>query len=191
MNCKGPKYRVVGVAGGTCSGKSTLCKAFVEQIHQTDFTCGLINLDQFFKTEVTPDLAVTMSDGSTLLDFNQPNSIDQSGCLAAILTMMESRELVVIEGHLLFACPNLWPLLDYCVFVDAPPDIRFIRRLERDLARGKFGSSPHLIAEYYLKSARPGHEMYIEPTKFMADVILDGCDTVPNLVSRFEAEITF
>lgn len=172
------RAKVIGLAGGTSSGKSTICQSLFPILIKQGYTTISINLDRFFKMETGRGHDILMSDGEVLPDCNEPGIIDQDACLSAVRDGERSHDLVILEGHLLFACDQLLGVLDEKVFVDAPADIRFIRRLTRDIGKGKFSGNPLLIAEYYLKSARPGHEKFIEPTKRFADLVLNGEEPV-------------
>jgi uridine kinase len=77
---------------------------------------------------------------------------------------------VIVEGILIFAEPRLLEQMDIKVFVDTPDDIRFIRRLKRDIAeRGRTLDS---VIEQYINTVRPMHNQFIEPSKRHADVII-------------------
>lgn len=166
--------QIVGVAGGTSSGKTTICNLVVKNLKMAGKSVSIIHLDQFFILETGRGHDIATSNGDVLPDCNDPSVIDQSACLASLHAAESDCEYLIVEGHLLFCCEALVPSFSKNVFVDAPADVRFIRRLLRDLERQKFGGSPQLIAEYYLESARPGHEKFIEPSKGMADLVLDG-----------------
>jgi uridine kinase len=85
-------------------------------------------------------------------------------------TRIESKPIVILEGILIFAEPRLREQLDIKVFVDTPDDIRFIRRLRRDIAeRGRTLDS---VIEQYTATVRPMHIQFIEPSKRYADVII-------------------
>ncbi|MCA1614382.1 MAG: uridine kinase, partial [Acidobacteria bacterium] len=83
---------------------------------------------------------------------------------------MEPKLITIVEGILIFAEPRLLAEMDVKVFVDTPDDIRFIRRLRRDIAeRGRTADS---VIEQYLASVRPMHQQFVEPSKRHADVII-------------------
>ena len=83
---------------------------------------------------------------------------------------VEPKPIVIVEGILIFADPRLLEQLDIKVFVDTPDDIRFIRRLRRDIAER--GRTVESVIEQYLATVRPMHMQFVEPSKRYADVII-------------------
>ena len=89
---------------------------------------------------------------------------------AAETVRLEPQPVVVVEGILVLHEPSVRERFDLCVFVDAPPDERFIRRLERDVSeRGRSAAS---VIEQYRRSVRPMHDLFVEPTKAYAHLIV-------------------
>jgi uridine kinase len=86
--------------------------------------------------------------------------------------------VIIVEGILIFAEPELRPLFDVKIFVDTDPDIRFIRRLQRDIAER--GRTTESVIQQYLSTVRPMHQEFVEPSKRYADVIIPegGLNTV-------------
>lgn len=85
-------------------------------------------------------------------------------------TPIQAKPIVIVEGILIFAEPRLLEQMDIKVFVDTPDDIRFIRRLKRDIAeRGRTVDS---VIQQYINTVRPMHNQFIEPSKRHADVII-------------------
>ena len=83
---------------------------------------------------------------------------------------MEPKLIIILEGILIFAEPRLLAEMDIKVFVDTPDDIRFIRRLRRDVAER--GRTVESVIEQYLETVRPMHMQFVEPSKRVADVII-------------------
>ena len=83
---------------------------------------------------------------------------------------VEPKPIVIVEGILIFAEPRLLEQMDIKVFVDTPDDIRFIRRLRRDLAER--GRTLESVIEQYIGTVRPMHMQFVEPSKRHADVII-------------------
>jgi len=91
-------------------------------------------------------------------------------CRRAETVPLVPQRLVVVEGILILAEKRIRDLLDLSIYVDTPDDIRFIRRMQRDISdRGRTVDS---VVEQYLEVVRPGHYEFIEPTKAFADLII-------------------
>ncbi|MSQ84498.1 MAG: uridine kinase, partial [Myxococcales bacterium] len=87
-----------------------------------------------------------------------------------VTTRLEPTRVVIVEGILIFAEPALRERFDVKVFVDTPPDIRLLRRVRRDMERR--GRQFEDIRRQYLKTVRPMHEAFVEPSRRYADVII-------------------
>ena len=83
---------------------------------------------------------------------------------------VEPRRVILVEGILIFADQHLRPLFDVKIFVDTDSDIRFIRRLQRDISER--GRTTENVINQYLKTVRPMHLDFVEPTKRYADIII-------------------
>ena len=84
--------------------------------------------------------------------------------------LIEPREVIIAEGILLFHVPEIRKILDIRIFVDTPADIRLLRRITRDIRdRGRTLES---VSEQYLRTVRPMHDEFVEPSKRYADVII-------------------
>lgn len=183
------KVVTIGVAGGTASGKSTISAAILEQVGEHNMV-HLLH-DSYYKS--WNDMLQT-SQNSQELNFDHPNSLDTPLLIehlrqlkngqpvsipiydfvqeerSAITLPVEPRPVVLVEGILVLTEPALRDLFDMKIFVDAPPDLRFIRRLQRDIKER--GRSAESVIEQYLKTVRPMHEAFVEPSKRYADVIV-------------------
>ncbi len=185
----------IGVAGGTCSGKTTVSERLAELTGESHL--ALIKLDSYYV-----DLSDQPMAAREAFDFDHPDAFEWSllnDHLAALSAgasvpvpvydyvqynrtgetrLVHPAPIVVVEGiHVLWE-PTLRERFDLKVFVDTDADIRLIRRLRRDAAeRGRTAES---VIEQYLTTARPAHEQFVEPSKRYADVIipLGGHNTV-------------
>ncbi|MEO6221626.1 MAG: uridine kinase [Vicinamibacterales bacterium] len=178
---------VIGVAGGTGSGKTTVVRRIMEVLGETDVT--VLAHDRYYRDH--PDLRLEERGG---LNYDHPNSLDTDLLVQHLRALRDGRtaELpiydftrhvrksdtmpvhpapaIIVEGILIFADPALRSLMDVKVFVDTDSDIRFIRRLQRDIAeRGRTVPS---VIEQYLSTVRPMHEEFVEPSKRHADLIV-------------------
>jgi len=177
---------VVGIAGGTGSGKTTVARAvagaFLDRAVMIEQDCYYIDRG-----------AVPFRDRKDL-NFDHPDSIDVP-LMMETLIRLKNREpgkvpvydftthtrkkemikvgpadVIVVEGILLFHYPELRGMFDFKVFVQTDADIRLLRRIKRDLEERDrtLGS----VFSQYLKSVKPMHEMYVEPSKLYADIII-------------------
>ncbi|MFM2071662.1 MAG: uridine kinase [Actinomycetota bacterium] len=177
---------MIGVAGGTCSGKTTVSERLSE-LAGTEHL-ALIKLDSYYiarDDEPTEQRALANYDHPDAFDWQLLN--DHIAALAAgapvavpvydytnhtrssDVRLVHPARIVVVEGILVLYEPQLRDRFDLKVYVDTDADLRFIRRLQRDVAER--GRSPESIVQQYLATVRPSHEQFIEPSKRHADVI--------------------
>ena len=177
---------VVGLAGGTGSGKTTVSEAV-----QRAAGGALVVLpqDAYYRaqTELAPELRKKTN-------YDEPSAFDTELLVAHLDALLrgeavarpvydftvddraeatvrlQPQPVVVVEGILVLHEPSLRSRFDLSVFVDAPPDERFIRRLERDVSER--GRSAQSVIEQYRRSVKPMHDLFVEPTKQHADLIL-------------------
>jgi uridine kinase len=191
---------IVGLAGGTGSGKSSIVRKLVERIGGC-----VIDLESY-----TLDRAAPALDERGPAD-DEPATIDIELLVAHLedlrrgeairkpiysveaqartgIRLVAPARLVLVEGLFTFWWDALRALLDLKVFVDAPADLRLIRRIRRDLADR--GRTTEQVLHQYSSSVRAAHERYVEPTRIHADVVLndgpldDAVDQVIALVRR-------
>jgi uridine kinase len=178
---------VIGVAGGTGSGKTTVAERLAEEIAGDDL--ALLRLDSYYAD--SPHLPIAER---AAINYDHPDAFDWSLLLAHVhalragiavdvpdydftnyrrteeTTPMTPGAVLVIEGILVLYPPELRELMSLKIFVDTDPDVRFIRRLERDIAQR--GRTPESVISQYLGTVRPSHVQFCEPTKRFADVIV-------------------
>ncbi|MBP7798673.1 MAG: uridine-cytidine kinase [Thermoanaerobaculaceae bacterium] len=180
---------VTGIAGGTCAGKSWLADAVVEALHplkvallrQDDYLWPLPPevreqplLHDFDRPEATDwerlesDLGKLRAGSAVAAPRFDPNTHDR----AARPRRLSSAPVVVVEGLLVLARPEIRRLLDLKVFVDTPADVRLIRRAHRDLQQRQ-RSWPEVV-EQYLRFVRPAHTQWVEPSRQWADLVVSG-----------------
>jgi uridine kinase len=178
---------IVGVAGGTGSGKTTIVREMLKGIDPDNVL--LIQHDSYYK-----DRSHLPSQERANVNYDHPDALETSLLIQDLRQLLagEAAEIpiydfvthtrkpeyqaakpckvIVVEGILILADPSLRELFDIKVFVDTDPDIRFIRRLERDIAeRGRTRKS---VVAQYLQTVRPMHLEFVEPSKRYADVIV-------------------
>jgi len=201
------KPLIIGVAGGSGSGKTTVARAIVDPL---DLDALLLDADAYYC-----DLAHLSLEERKQVNFDHPDALDvplladhltslakgqsiekptydfAAHTRAARTVMVEPRDVVLVDGILIFADSRLRPLFDIKVFVDVAGDVRFIRRMRRDiLDRGRRLED---VIDQYLGTVRPMHLEFVEPSKRYADVILPegGQNTIgiEMIRARVESEI--
>ena len=186
------KSIVVGVAGGTGAGKSTIVKEILKRLGTEKVS--VIKHDSYYKNH--PELSI---EERSKINFDHPDSLETkllvehlnvliSGKNAGIPVFhhftkylrdsstknVESRPVLIVEGILVLNDKELRDLMNLKVFIDIPPDLRFVRRLKRDLS--EYGRSVESVTKQYLATIRKMHDKYVEPSKIYADVfITEGC----------------
>jgi uridine kinase len=179
------EVKIIGICGGSGSGKTTIVRKISEMV--SDFV--FIPQDNYYKS------AEHISNSNiTAFNFDHPDAFDNElmiehlDALRALRCIemptydfvrnrrteekvhIEPKKLVIFEGIMIFTNEDVRNRLDLKIFVDTPDDIRFIRRLTRDIKeRGRTVDS---VIEQYLTVVRPGHYDFIEPTKRYADIII-------------------
>jgi len=178
---------VIGIAGGTGSGKTTVARAVYDRVgsdriewiaHDSYYRSfdGLspeerrkINFDHpdSLETELLVRHLDVLSKGSSvevpLYDFATDSRKVET-------IRVQPHKVLIVEGILILAEPELRKRIDIKLFVDTPADIRFVRRLERDVVER--GRSVESVIKQYLNTVRPMHEEFVEPSKRYADLII-------------------
>ena len=178
---------LLGVAGGSGSGKTTVAERLAALIGGTDR--ALLRLDAYYRDRNHLPFEERAADNYDHPDaFDGPLLLDHVRALRegiqvqvpvydfATYQRLPERQtvaparIVVVEGILVLYEPELRELFDLRVFVDTDADVRFIRRLERDVAERE--RSAESVIEQYLATVRPSHLQFIEPSKRYADVVV-------------------
>lgn len=199
---------IIGVAGGSASGKTTVSQAILRRVGADRIT--YIPHDLYYH-----DLSHLPLEQRAHFNFDHPDALDnrllveQLDALSvgraidaptydfatyarqALTTRMEPRPVILLEGILIFAEPVLRKRMHIKLFVDADADLRFIRRLSRDV--DERGRSLDSVVGQYLSTVRPMHLEFVEPSKRYADLIIPegGRNTIAidMVVARIEAEL--
>ncbi|MBO5564414.1 MAG: uridine kinase [Lachnospiraceae bacterium] len=177
---------IIGIAGGTGSGKTTITRQIVERFG-SDVT--VIYHDNYYKSH--HDLTY---EERTKLNYDHPNAFDTDMLVNDLANLKEGREIecpvydytihdrseetitvrpsriIVVEGILIFYPEELRKQMDIKIFVDADADVRILRRINRDVK--KRGRTLDSVINQYLDTVKPMHEAFVEPSKRHADVII-------------------
>ncbi len=203
---KHPDPLVIGIAGGSGSGKTTVANAILSRVGHDRI--AFLQHDSYYK-----DLSGLPPVQRAEINFDHPDSLETELLIEHIASLrdgkpvdvpvydfatdrrtsqsfiVQPRSVILVEGILIFTEAKLRKMFDVKIFVDTDPDLRFIRRLERDIhERGR--STESVIAQYQA-TVRPMHLEFVEPSKRYADVIIPegGFNTaaLDMVVARIEA----
>jgi uridine kinase len=178
---------VIGIAGGTGSGKTTVARAIYDRVGKDKIEW--VSHDSYYR-----NFEGLSSEERHHINFDHPDSLE-SELLARHLDVLvkgaavevplydfathsrktetqrvEPRKVIIVEGILVLYEPELRKRIDIKLFVDTPADIRFVRRLMRDIKTR--GRSVESVIEQYVTTVRPMHEEFVEPSKRHADLII-------------------
>jgi len=202
------RAKVIGISGGSGSGKTTIVRKIAEIV--SDFV--FLPEDNYYKSADEVPLRTTRSRGPAMLfpgltadepisnanisefNFDRPDAFDNELLRSHLLALkdftpiempqydfvhhrrmgqplrVEPKKLILFDGIMIFCDSSIRDLIDLKLYVDTPDDIRFIRRLKRDIEeRGRTVDS---VIRQYLEVVRPGHYEFVEPTKLYADLII-------------------
>ena len=178
---------VIGIAGGSCSGKTSVTRAIYDVFR--DHSVVVIEQDYYYK-----DQSHMTFDERLLTNYDHPLAFDTDLLIEHVHNLIdynaiekpvydyvqhtrseevihvEPKDVIIVEGILVLEDERLRKLMDIKLFVDTDSDLRIIRRIQRDIKeRGRTADS---VIDQYLTAVRPMHNMFIEPTKRYADLII-------------------
>ncbi|MEY4167857.1 MAG: hypothetical protein RIR52_1681 [Acidobacteriota bacterium] len=178
---------IIGICGGTGSGKTTVARRILENVDR-DYVAFLQH-DSYYRN--LGDMPIELRHQ---INFDHPDALDNDLFANHISALragepiempvydfathtrrpeserIEPKPILILEGILIFTDARLRELMDLKIFVDTADDLRFIRRLQRDVTER--GRSVELVIRQYLDTVRPMHEQFVEPSKRFADVII-------------------
>ncbi len=178
---------VIGIAGGTGSGKTTVANVILERVGKNHI--AYLPHDAYYRelNELPPDQKAAVN-------FDHPDSLETELMIKHIHELkngqsvelpiydfsthsrtdktirVDPARVIIVEGILIFAVPELRELFDVKLFVDTDADIRFIRRLQRDI--NERGRTTEMVIHQYLTTVRPMHLEFAEPSKRYANLII-------------------
>jgi uridine kinase len=182
-----PTPLVIGIAGGSGSGKTTVANVVMQRVGAENI--AYLPHDAYYK-----ELGHLPPNQRAQINFDHPDSLENELMIQHIQALREyqpvalpvydfstdsrtdkiievkPQRIIIVEGILIFAVPDLRKMFDLKIFVDTDPDIRLIRRLQRDISER--GRSTESVINQYLSTVRPMHLEFVEPSKRYADVII-------------------
>jgi len=203
---KHPDPLVIGIAGGSGSGKTTVAESILSRVGRDRI--AFLQHDSYYK-----DLSGLPPVQRAQINFDHPDSLETDLLTQHIASLrdgkpvsvpiydfstdrrtdktftVEPRNVILVEGILIFVEPELRKMFDVKIFVDTDADLRFIRRLERDISER--GRTTESVIKQYQSTVRPMHLEFVEPSKRYADVIIpEGgfkATAIDMVVARIEA----
>ena len=197
---------VIGIAGGSGSGKTTVAQEILQRVGSDRI--AFLQHDSYYK-----DLSKLPSAQRAEINFDHPNSLETELLIEHIAALRDGkavevpiydfskdsrttqtftvppRRVILVEGILIFTEAALREMFDVKIFVDTDADIRFIRRLERDITQR--GRTTQSVIQQYQSTVRPMHLEFVEPSKRYADVIIPeggfNAAALDMVVARIEA----
>ena len=178
---------IIGVAGGSGSGKTTVVKSIVRSLGKGQVT--VVHHDSYYR-----DASHLSPEERTAINYDHPDSLETELLVQQLLLLRagvavdvpvydftthsrrpeveraEPKKVIIVDGLMILWDARVRELMDIKVFVDTDPDIRFIRRLSRDIE--KRGRTPESVIGQYLETVRPMHLEFVEPSKRYADLIM-------------------
>lgn len=178
---------VIGIAGGSGSGKTTVAQEILKRVGADKI--AYLQHDSYYK-----DLTGLPPARRTEINFDHPDSLDNELLIKHIASLLdfqpvsvpiydfatdsrtgktfvvEPKNVIIVEGILIFVEPELRKLFDVKIFVDTDADIRLIRRLHRDITERS--RTTEYVIQQYMATVRPMHLEFVEPSKRYADIII-------------------
>jgi len=178
---------IIGICGGTGSGKTTVAREILSALPQKNVS--IIHQDAYYKLQSNKTF-----DERTETNYDHPFAFDTDLLLEHLAgltngqdidmpiydfanhnrcedtTKIHAREIIILEGILILEDQRLRDMMDIKIFVDTDTDVRIIRRITRDI--NERGRSLESVIEQYLATVKPAHEQFIEPSKKYADIII-------------------
>ena len=178
---------IIGIAGGTSSGKTTIAKRIFEETKKYG-TVAMIKIDDYYKLNDQP------LEERAKINYDHPNTYDVNYIVSNLKDLKEGKDItkptydfvnhkrseitekvnasnvIIVEGILTLAIKEIEEMCDIKLFVDTPDDIRFIRRLKRDVKER--GRTVESVINQYFETVRPMHKTFVEPSKEKADLII-------------------
>lgn len=180
---------VVGVSGGSGSGKTTFARML--QAHLNESFCEILSQDSYYR-----DMHDYFDQDGGVVNFDHPDSIEFELLVEHLKEMkrgngvyvpkydfathrrldepqfFEWKPVIVVDGILLFTQSEVRDLLDFSYFIETGEDLRFQRRLQRDVKER--GRTPEGVRQQFFNHVKPMHDLFVQPTKKFADLVVSG-----------------
>jgi len=165
------KPYVIGIAGGSASGKTTFAQSLSDSLRGMDVL--VMHMDAYFKPERQRPQSRAPITGKVYLDDNHPLTMDLPKLADDLAKKIAKgkHQVIIVEGLLTLHDPAIYGQLDLKLFIDCRADERIVRRLRRNMG---YGLQFDQISGIYLDLVRYRHDEYVEPSKWRADLILNG-----------------
>mgnify|MGYP001316447370 CR=1 FL=1 len=183
------KAHLILIAGGTCSGKTTIAREIGKQLARSTMT--IFSHDQYYR-----DLSHMSEKELSEVNFDHPDAIDYELLISDVIRLINKQkvvlpnydfithkrsggsiiidgtDIIILEGIFALYYPDLVQLANLKIYVDTDADIRLARRIRRDIRERGFTIDS--VLRQYMDTVKPMHEVFIEPTKKHADIIIPG-----------------
>ena len=159
---------IIGIAGGSASGKSTFCDIIEKEFSSNKIIT--IHSDNYYKS--TLPKIISPRSGIEYDDYNHPNAIDEDKMIDYLNSIIDSDfDIILIDSLFALYFESIRDKLNLKIYLELSSDERLIRRIKRNM---QWGLSFEEISEYYLDTVRYRHDEFIEPTRIYADIIING-----------------
>ncbi len=195
---------IIGIAGGSGAGKSYLAAQLIQALIPQK--CTLLHEDNYYV-----DLSALPSAQREATNFDHPDAIDsdllvshlrrlaggcdihqprydfRTHCRLPVTTLKSPENIIILEGTLLFHFQKLRTLIDYKIFVRTTENVRYARRLSRDVSER--GRSPESVVRQFERSVRPMYRQFVAPSRKFADIVISGADDNHGEVLRLVSDL--
>lgn len=164
------KPYVIGFSGGSASGKSTIVDYLVRELK--DYNVKAVHADEYYKEEAERPVMTGITDGMQYIDDNHPGALDLDKFYSDVDKAVAGNfDIVLLDGVFMLCDDKITPILNLKIYIDCDSDERLVRRIKRHLG---FGQDFDEITQRYVQAVKQRHMEYVEPSKWKADIILNG-----------------
>ena len=171
MAAMNKKTFVVGIGGGSASGKTTISQILTQKLEGTNVKS--IHMDSYFKKPEDRPVSTAPIVGKEYMDDNHPLTMELGRLSKDLSNAVDSEEhdVIIVEGLLTLWDESILKQLDLKLFVDCRADERIVRRIKRNM---RWGQTFEQITDVYLDLVRYRHDEFVEPTRWRADFVING-----------------